>query len=280
VVAREHLLQTAYLDRYRSADDFDFGLRTVAIDIEFGTDGAGNVHDFGILFSNLSDSTLSITLQAITLSNGFELLTQPRVVGVDGKATELHATTTANSRGLDIGESSLFDDIFGDVAFATGLDVAHVRLSVPDDIGVLAVTHDPFFDSFFRLVPGHKTTTDVMISNLPVQTTTATGTRNWVALMNGGTSAQDVAIRGFTPGGTEYVLPTVTVPAGNRVDWSPDGQIFREDPTDTTGPPVPYMSFRLSSTGGLWYNLRRTRLEASLLYRWVQPSVLRDLRED
>mgnify|MGYP001557108496 FL=1 len=118
-----------------------------------------------------------------------------------------------------------------------------------------------------------------MCINLPV--TTATGARNWISLMNPRQNALTVNIRGITPGGTEYILDPVTVPAFSRIDWSADGLIFTEDPTDPEQDQVPFMTFLFTGQGGMYFNARRTWRELiGMELRAIAPQVVRDLRAD
>ena len=79
-----------------------------------------------------------------------------------------------------------------------------------------------------------------------------------------------------TPGGTVYVLDPVTIGSQMRVRFSPDGNIFREIPNDPLSPPVPYISVGLSSSGGLFYNARKTTRNAQDLILFMRPSIVRN----
>ena len=112
-----------------------------------------------------------------------------------------------------------------------------------------------------------------------VPSATNLGVRNFVTLMNPGNNDRQINIRGFTPGGTEYLLGTVIVGAQRMLEWSPDGTIWREDPSDTTGPAVPFMGFRFTSNGGIYVNARRIRngpVTNEILS--MRPHAWRDLR--
>lgn len=253
--------------------------RYVGFDLEFGVDTPGNVYDFGVEITNATGFGATLLLEAVYQANGNPILTQPRAVILEARRTKFLATTTRDSQGLVAGEASPFDDIFGDVSLATGLDVFFVVFSVPTGVDISARAFNSF-KSFYRVLPGRKLTTDVMVCGVVVPSTTTTGVRNTVSLMNPRDTTVDVNISGFTPGGTEYMLSPVTVGPHARFDWSPDGTIFREDPSSTTEPPVPFMAFRLTSLGGVFFGARRDRRNVQDIILAMIPHAVRDLRAD
>jgi len=260
----------------------DIPQRYVGFDLEFGQQtvvGGLNVFDFGVEVTNATLSDATVTLEAINRSNGTNILAAPRVIGIDAKRTKWLRTTDLNSLGLDLGETSPFSDIFGDVSTTTSLETFTMVFNVSPDVSISARAFNDF-KSFYRILPGKKLTTDAAVLGVNVPTTTTTGVRNWISLMNPRDTSLDVTMRGVTPGGTEYYLDPIMVPARSRVDWSPDGMVFTEDPTSPTDPPVPFMAFRLTGQGGMFFNARRTRRASNELILTVTPHVVRDLRED
>jgi len=190
------------------------------------------------------------------------------------------ASTTLDSRGLDTGEVSVFQDIFGNVDLATGLTTFSANFSIRDGVNLSARDFDSRFKAYYRILPGYRQTPDVVIPLMDYQTVATTGVRNYAVFTNPFDNVQQVNIRAFTPGGTEYILDPVSLGANGMVWWSPDGLVFREDPSDTTGPPVPTMTFLFSATGGLFYDGVRQRVDAlgRILYR--RPFVIRNLRSN
>jgi hypothetical protein len=258
--------------------DSTLGLRDVGFDLMFGRDAEGNYHDFAVVATNPLTSDQTVVLQAVNLADGTPLLPGPRAIGLEPNATKYEATTTADSRGLELGELSVFSDIFGDVTDTTSLQILTVQLSVPRGVDVSARDFDSVFKSYYRIVPGRQSTNDMGVAGVEYETSTISGVRNWISLMNPIGTDVEVFIRGRTPGGTEYILDSVIVDAFGRVDWSPDGEIFREDPTDITGPPVPFMSFRFTSTAGIFVSGRKERRTAIVgLIVGMTPQVFRNL---
>ena len=254
--------------------------RFVGFDVEFGTDPAGNVYDFFVQATNATTRNATITLEGVYRANGTAILDTPRTIAVDAKRTKLLATTNLDSQGLDTGEDSPFSDIFGPVETALDLDVVTVVFSVSADVSISARGWNRF-KSFYRVLPGRKLTTQVAALGINAPVTTATGARNWISLMNPRQNEVQINIRGFTPGGTEYILESVTVPAFSRVEWSADGLLFTEDPTDPTQDQVPFMCFLMTGQGGVFFNARRTwRDLIDLEVRAIAPQVVRDLRAD
>ena len=99
--------------------------------------------------------------------------------------------------------------------------------------------------------------------------------------MNPYATAQTVNVRGYTPGGTEYIdIAPLVLPAFSRIWWSADGLRFTEDPSSTTEPPVPYMSFLFSATGGVYFDARRWRVDNLGQIRFQVPFYVRNLRTD
>ena len=108
-------------------------------------------------------------------------------------------------------------------------------------------------------------------------TTQAGAIRTYVDFMNPVNFEQTVFVRGFTPGGTEYILDSFTVGPFRRVRWSQDGTIYREDPFDLLLPPVAFMSFEFSSTGGLHYGARTEIKDTQGIFTNMVPIIVRNL---
>jgi hypothetical protein len=264
--------------RYTSTTDSGVALAGGDVDLAFGRDLAGNYHDFALLLSNGSDGATSVLVNAIWTSTGVLVLGTPRLLVLGPHSTKLYASTTLDSDGLELGETSFFEPFFGDAGLATSLTRFHVSLTVPVDVDVSFRQHDSVFDSWFRIVPFRKTTNDVCVADVEIQTTTIGGTRNVITVSNPTAAPQDVFVRAFTPGGTEYILPTLTVAGLEILDWSPDGLVFRESPTDTTGPPVPYVTLRLTAVGTVGFDALTARVDVAERILHLRSMVVRDLR--
>ena len=254
--------------------------RFVGFDVEFGTDTVGNVYDFFVQATNPTGTDATVTLEGAYLASGAAILSTPRTVGIDAKRTKLLATTNLLSQGLDDGEVSPFADIFGSVETQLSLEVVTLIFSVSPEVSLSARGYN-LFKSFYRILPGRKLTTQVAALGINTPVTTATGARNYVTLMNPRSNEVQVNIQGFTPGGTQYFLDPVVVPAFGRIDWSADGMRFTEDPTSTTEDQVPHMAFLFSGQGGVFFNARRVwRDLIDMEVRAIVPQVIRDLRAD
>lgn len=281
ITARESGVPVHSESRYRNATDTRLDTVPFAFELEFGREGgaAGNVNDFAVLLSNPGTELETMTISAIYRANGTTILGTPRFVTIDPKATKFLATRTIDSFGLDLGggEVSPFDDLFGDVSLASGVTSFTLLITVPDTVDVSARHYDRLFGTYCRLVPPRPLTGVVNVCNLPIQTTTSTGTRTYVDLMNPTPFELTVFVRGFTPGGTEYLLDPVVVPGLNRVRWSQDGTIFREDPFDVLLPPVLFMSFEFTSTGGMHVGARTEVRDTFGVFTNQVPIIVRNL---
>ncbi len=270
------LIETRYLEPAEAnAAQLD-----VAFDLRFGTDAAGNVYDFGIYLANPSPTSTSVTVNQIRTAGGAPLLASPRIVTLAGHAAKFESTTTVESLGLDAGEQSVFNDIFGNVDLAVGMAEVSVQLSIPRGVNVTARDYDSRFKAYRRILAAYRLSTSVAIPNMEVEPFTTTGVKNEAVFTNRQTGSVTLNVRAFTPGGTQYQLPSVVLPGLTQVRWSPDGQIFREDPTDTTSPPVPFMTFFFSTSGGTFFDGLRTRVDATDLIFFVRPYAVYDLRQE
>ncbi len=267
--------------RYRTEADTSLTALNLAFDLEFGRDslGFGNVHDFGVLLSNPTGSLETLTINAIYRENGTAILSTPIFVSIDAFSTKFLATRTIDSFGLDLGggETSPFESLFGDVSTAGSVTSFSLIVTAPDDVNVSVRHYDRLFQTYCRLVPPRRLTTRVNVCNMPIQTTQAGSTRTYVDFMNPVGFEQTIFVRGFTPGGTEYVLDSLTIGPFRRIRWSQDGTIYREDPFDLLLPPVPYMSFEFSSTGGLHYGARTEIKDTQGIFTNMVPIIVRNL---
>lgn len=276
-VARESGLQQHVEHRYHETG---LGHLSAQIDmgfeVDFGVDAAGNTHDFEVLMSNPTATDVTIQLTAVYLEGAGPLLTTPRAFVLDAGRTVLMRTETVDSIGLAGPEVSLFDDIFGNVFLATGLRRATLAFQVPATTDVSARQFDPAFASFYRVLRAFPRSNNVCVYDVPIQETLLTGLRNTISITNPTTGSVTVPIEGFTPGGTRYILDAVTVGPQTRFDWTPDGNVFREDPTDPTGPPVAFMRFLFSPNVGLYIRGDTTRRDLPGAIIFEKPHVQRD----
>ena len=269
------MIEGRFLDVPRGLIQRDSGY-----DLDFGTDVFGNVYDFAFVLTNPSTTAANVQLRGIyRRSDGFDLLGGPTVISVNAKSTKYLATNYADSRGLENLEINPFAEIFTDIA--AGFETFFVDYSAPADIAISAREFPAKFATWFRILPGRKLTTDAIVLGVDVPSEINLGVRNFISLMNPGTSDRVINVRGFTPGGTEYLLGDIVVGPQQTVDWSPDGNIWRENPTDVTGPAVPFMAFRFTSNGGIYVDGRRIRygpVTSEILS--MRPHAWRDLRAE
>lgn len=278
LVAQENGFQSHVESRYTEASINHWsGLLDLGFELSFGSDDAGNVHDFALVLSNPTGRTESLTLQAVYRKGGAPVLTVPRGYVLGAGRTVYMRTTTRDSFGLRQGEDSWFADLFGDVFASTGFDEVTVYVQAPRSIDVSARHYDPSFNAFYRVLRSIPRTTRACIFDLPIQVTTAGGKRNYISITNTTNGNLEVPIRAFTPAlGTEYILDSITVPALSRFDWSPDGMVFREEPTDTAGPPVPFLRFDMVPLTGALFRSRTELRDSNGLLFFVTPTLTRD----
>ncbi|MDJ0522344.1 MAG: hypothetical protein QNJ90_09770 [Planctomycetota bacterium] len=253
------------------------GLLDLGFDVNFGTDEAGNVHDFGLLLNNPTGSSESLSLIAVYRKGGAPVLTIPRGYVLGAGRTVYMRTTTRDSIGLLQGEDSWFDDIFGDVFATQTFDEVTLYVQAPRSLDVSVRHFDPSFNAFYQVQRAIPRSNRACVFDLPIQVSQAGGTRNYVSITNTTTSPLTVPIRGYTPMlGTEYILDSIEVPALATIDWSPDGQTFREEPTDTVGPPVSFMRFDFAPTTGALFRGRTEGRDPSRQLEFITPTAIRD----
>ena len=236
------------------------GQLDVAFDLDFGPDVAGSIHDFGVVMNNPTDITRTVVLRQIFTLGGAPMLPAPLTYNLRPHGTVFMRTTTTDSRGLDIlaGERSFFNDIFGDAFLAADHEEVSLWMQVPREVNISARHFDRSFGSFYRVLKAIQITNNVCVSDVPIQQSLLTQWRNEVRITNPNPNELSVPIRGFTPGGTEYILDPIMVPANGYVSWTPDGTIYREDPSDPIGVPVNFMHFLFTPPGGAFFRGRAT----------------------
>ena len=265
----------------RDRDDQMPELREIGFEVDFGADFAGNTYDFGLLLNNPTADDKTVVLTGIYRGNGgMPMLTTPRFFTVDAHKTVFMATQTATSFGLDLGEVSFFDDLFGNVFTATDFEQVTLAMQIPREINASVRRIDPSFDSFYVIQQGILRTAVAAAPYFVWEPFVGTGNFNEVVMTNISTNDVTVPIRLNTPGGTEYILDSVVVPARSRFVWSPDGLQRREDPTDTVGPFVTHGCFRFSPSTGLFFRGRRREFNNVDSIILIRPQVIRDLQDD
>lgn len=281
VTVREDVLPVHSEYRFRHEKDTRLTAVPYAFDLEFGRDapGAGNVNDFGVMLSNPTSSLETLIINGIYRANGTTILGVPQFVSIEPHSTKFLATRTIDSYGLDLagGETSPFEALFGDVSAAGSVTSFSMLVTASADVNVSARHYDSLFSTYCRIVSPRRLTTAVNVSNMPIQTTTAGAIRTYVDFMNPTGFDQTVFVRGFTPGGTEYVLDSFVLGPNRRVRWSQDGTIFREDPFDLLLPPVGFMSFEFSATGGIHVGARTEIRDVIGIFTDQVPIIVRNL---
>ena len=249
----------------------------VAFDVEFGPDIGGNVHDFGVVMHNPTAVAKTVVLRQIFRLGGAPYLGAPRTYVVRPFGTIFMRTTTTDSRGLDTdaGEVSLFADIFGDAFLATEFHQVSLWMQCPGDMNISARHFDRSFGAFYRVLETILLSNSVCVADIPIQQTLLTAIENEVRITNPNRNDLSVPIRGFTPGGTEYILDPIVVPAESEISWTPDGVIYREDPSNPVGTPVPFMQFLFTPPGGAFFRGRTTFRDPNSLILYITPQITR-----
>lgn len=273
---------TSIEQRYkRDRDDQMPSLREIGFEVDFGDDLAGNTHDFGLLLNNPTDDDKTVVLTGIYRGNGAQpMLTTPRFFTVSKHTTVFMATQTALSFGLKLGEVSFFDDLFGNVLASTAFESVTLAMQIPRELNTSLRRFDPAFDSFFLIQQGILRTAAAAALYFAFEPFLGTGNFNEVIMTNVTSNEVTVPVRLNTPGGTEYILDSVTVPPLSRFVWSPDGLQRREDPTDTVGPFVTHGCFRFSPPTGLLFRGRRREVNNLDTIILIRPQIIRDLQDD
>lgn len=243
--------------------------------VEFGVDTFLNTNDFELLMSNTTGTNQTVVLQAVLRKGELPLLTVPRAFLLNAGRTVLMRTRTVDSIGLNVGEASFFDDIFGNVFTSTGFDEVTLLFQVPNTIDVSMRQHEPATMTFYRIVRSLPRTNVACVYDLPIQEFLTTGIRNAVSITNDSPNSVSIPVQGYTPGGTLYLLDPIIVPPFERFDWTPDGLTFRESPTDTIGPFVDYMRFEFFPSSGFFFRGRTTSSDAFGVIRFLTPTANR-----
>jgi hypothetical protein len=251
--------------------------RQMELPLTFGRDPFGNYVDFAMAMTNASDSPTNVALNSMRGEGGEFIKSLPRIITLPARGTRWFATTETNSVGLESGEVHPFADLFGDVFLETTLKHFHVSLSVPGDVAFSARVFEPGGYTHNRTVRPAIVSHGALVSDVVVQSSTASATRNWVHLMNPNPNSIEVFIRGFTPQqGTGYDFPSVMIPAGGMRRWSPDGINVSEN--SAAAPPieprVPLLSFLLSSGAGFGVEGMRERRDGANFFVFTTPLIV------
>jgi hypothetical protein len=262
---------------FEASTSFWPGQLDMAFDVEFGPDFGGNVHDFGVVMNNPTAAPKTVALRQVFVGGGQPMLGTPRTYVIRPGGTVFMRTTTADSRGLDTGagETSFFADIFGDAFLAAEFEQVSLWMQCPSDVNLSARHFDRAFASFYRVLDTILLTNTACVSDIPIQQSLLTGLRNEVRITNPTSRELTVPIRGFTPGGTEYIVDPIIVPPNGLVSWTPDGTIYREDPSNPVGNPVPFMQFLFTPSGGAFFRGRSTFRDPSDLILYIRPAITR-----
>lgn len=245
--------------------------------LEFGKDNvSGGYEDFDVLVSNASDLASTFTVQSIYDEFGNPIKTTPRTFQMPPRQSRLFRTTVIDSLGLQVGETHPFAAHFGDVFLAAGLGRFHMSLSIGPGLFVSALEFDPVTLEFAgRVRPtAIRRTTSVLVSD--AQTSLLTGTENVETLSNPTGTPITVLVRAFTKDlGTEYLLPSFTIPAHGMADFRADALHLKETPGVPTLADVPALRFLFSSNTPFGTRGRQTRRDVNDLLVLVTPHIVR-----
>jgi hypothetical protein len=278
LAGRENGFQLNVESRYTEASTGHWpALIDMGFEVAFGTDEAGNAHDFGVLLHNPTGANESVALLAVLRKGGAPVLTIPRGYLLGAGRTVWMRTTTRDSIGLQQGESSWFEDIFGDVFATTSFDEVTLHVQASRGLNVSARHFDPSFNAFYEVLRTIPRTNRACVYDLPIQVSQVGGLRNYVSITNTTANPLIVPIRAYTPMlGTEYILDSIEVPAFTRYDWSPDGTTYREVPTDPLGSAVPFLRLDFSPSTGALFRGRTEARDAGQLLVYLAPTLTRD----
>lgn len=277
IASRETSIQNHAEGRYRELRDADFpSLVDIGFDVEFGLDGGGNTHDFGLLMSNTSGSGQTVTLRAILRRGGQPLLTAPRTFALPAGRVVFMGTTNSLSVGLVNPEVSWFADLFGDAFAFGGFEAVTLVVQAPREVDVSARQFAAGTSAFYRVLSPIPLTNRACIVDCPVATSVLSTRRSWITITNPTSGSLTIPVRAYTPvRGTEYILPDLVVPPFSRIDWSPDGIQLREEPTDTVGPFVDRLRIDMTPSTGALFNGRVESRDVSGQLIYIRPMIVR-----
>jgi hypothetical protein len=251
--------------------------------VAYGQEASGNFLDFAIVVTNGRDEASSFTIDAIRTEGGGDVLGPPRLVVLGAHETRYYATTVVDSRGLGSGEIHPFADLFGDVFLASAVSRQWWQVSLGEGIHLCARNFEPAFFEAWMVIHPVPVTHVSMAEVIEQETSTFSGERNWITLVNPANAPLTVFVRSFTPGGNVLDLPDLVVPALGRLDWSPDGIVengllgIRENQNDPTSTPVSSFSLQFSSAGSFGLQGQREFRDGSGLILGLMPIVTRSL---
>jgi hypothetical protein len=246
--------------------------------LTFGRDNfSGGFADFHILVSNPSDTqSENFTINYIRDEFGTPIKTTPRTFLVGPRQTRLFATTLVDTLGLQLGETHPFAEHFGDVFLTTGMANFRMNLSLGNNLIVMARQFDPAtleFESAVRPTAIRRTVSVLMHD---LQTTLTNGTENWAWLSNPTNGPLDVQVRAFTVvNGTEYVLPTITIPPHSIYRFRGDALHLKETVGVAIEPDVPHLRFLFSSNGPFGSRGLRLQRDPTGLLIMLSPHIVR-----
>ena len=260
--------------RYQDTDEVLDEVHDIGWFADWGVDPYGNVHDFSFLLSNPTDDTLTATLRAVQREGASAILSTPRVLAIAPHRTVLLGTTNVASDGLELGESTPFGDLFGDALAAQGTESVALWLAVPRDLEVSARTFDPAFGSYYTVERGGRRTTNAFASSQPVEAVLGTGRFHDLLLANPSNNNITIPMRVHTPGGTEYIHPNIVLAPFQRMTYTLDGSIFKEDPNSLVEPPLDRVKVKFSPLSGAFIAARTRRTDANGLLILVTPRIV------
>jgi len=213
--------------------------RNVSAGLSFGRDPlpvATSYLDFAMVVRNDADVTRILTITQIVSANATTILPAPRNVTLAPHEERVIGTLDAP-----------FDDIFGDITTFGSFVRFRIEMQVPSEIDVSFRQFDPDFLDYNMTVVPSPTGHVFDVSDVLPQLTLTTGLRTFSSILNRSNAEITVyaeALITQPPGfdGVASPITTLTVPANSRLDFSPDGVLYRD--RDNVVTPVIGLRFR------------------------------------
>ena len=230
--------------------------RNVSAGLWFGKDTlatSDSYLDLVMVVRNDDSVFRTMTITQIVSANGTVILPSPRTVSLAAHESRIIGTT-----------DEPFDDLLGDVTNYGTAARLRFELQVPNQIDVSFRQFDPQFLDYNMTVEPSATGHVFDVSDVIPSPLLISGYRTYASILN--RSNQEITVFaeaiitqpvGFD--GSATPIATLTVPANQRLDVSPDGQVY----LDRDGAPVPVIGMRFRSSASFSVTGWRERRGAS-----------------
>ena len=222
--------------------------------------------DFAMVVRNDADATRLVTLQEIRLADGSSLEPTPRSITL--AARESRVITTLDPP---------FDDLFGDATLQPSLLRVWMHIELPADVDLSFRQFDPLTLASNMTVRPH--TVGHIFETLEVfpEPVLPSTVRTFFSIVNPTNTEITVTVESLIPQPDGFdagpvPLATLTVPALNRIEFSPDGVTYLD--RDLVAADV--VGFRLRSGAPFTALGRRVHQNASGLILMLSPTIIRN----